>query len=390
MSRPRPSARSAVAPFLAMEALRDAKTLECSGRRIIHMELGEPGAPAPLLVRRAASAALDAGGLGYSEALGDGALRSRIAGHYAARYGVDIAQDRVIVTTGSSGGFTLALLAAFDAGARIAVTVPGYPAYANILSALGLETVALPVGPRTRFAPTADMLEAAHREKPLDGALFMSPSNPTGAVIEEGELARICAFCEAAGIVFVSDEIYHGLEYEIAAQTALRFTDRAIVVNSFSKYYAMTGWRLGWLVAPPELMRALERLQQSLAICAPTISQRAALAAFDAVDELEANRAAYARNRALLIERLPAIGLDRFAPPDGAFYVYADVSHLTDDSLDFCRRLLLEAGVATTPGQDFDPVRGVTTIRLSYAGAQEDVAEGVGRLGAWLDALPRR
>jgi aspartate/methionine/tyrosine aminotransferase len=390
MSRPRPSARSAVAPFLAMEALRDAKTLERSGRRIIHMELGEPGAPAPLLVRRAAAAALDAGGLGYGEALGDGALRSRIAAHYAARYGVDIAQDRVIVTTGSSGGFTLALLAAFDAGARIAVTVPGYPAYANILSALGLKTVALPVGPQTRFAPTADMLEAAHREKPLDGALFMSPANPTGAVIEEGELARICAFCEAAGIVFVSDEIYHGLEYEIAAETALRFTDRAIVVNSFSKYYAMTGWRLGWLVAPPELMRALERLQQSLAICAPTISQRAALAAFDAVDELEANRAAYARNRALLIERLPAIGLDRFAPPDGAFYVYADVSHLTNDSLDFCRRLLLEAGLATTPGQDFDPVRGVTTIRLSYAGAQEDVAEGVGRLGSWLDALPRR
>jgi len=234
------------------------------------------------------------------------------------------------------------------------------------------------------------MLAAAHREKPLDGALFMSPANPTGAMIGAEDLARICAFCDEAGIIFVSDEIYHGLEYAAPAETALRFTKRAIVVNSFSKYYAMTGWRLGWLVAPPELMRPLERLQQSLAICAPTLSQRAALAAFEATDELEENRAGYAKNRALLIDRLPAMGLGRFAPPDGAFYIYADVSRFTEDSMDFCKRMLVEAGVATTPGLDFDRARGATTLRLSYAGHQAEVAEGAARLEAWLAKLPRR
>ncbi|WP_442754886.1 pyridoxal phosphate-dependent aminotransferase [Methylocystis sp. JAN1] len=390
MSRLRPSRRSAVAPFLAMDALREARALERAGRQIVHMELGEPGAPAPRLVRAAAEAALREGRLGYGEAMGDPRLRKRIAAHYAARYGVELPPDRIIVTTGSSGGFMLALLAAFDAGARIAVTAPGYPAYANILSSLGIEPVPLEVGDKTRFAPTAAMLEAAHREKRLDGALFMSPANPTGAVTEKEELARICAFCDEAGIVFISDEIYHGLEYGAPAETALRFTQNAIVVNSFSKYYAMTGWRLGWLVAPEGLMRPLERLQQSLAICAPTISQAAALAAFDATDELEENRAAYARNRALLLDRLPAIGLDKFAPPDGAFYIYADVSAFTADSMDFCKRLLVEAGVAATPGLDFDPGRGAATIRLSYAGAEADVAEGAARLGAWLAAQPRR
>lgn len=390
MSRLRPSHRSAVAPFMAMDALREARALERAGRRIVHMELGEPGAPAPKRVRAAAEAALRDGRLGYGEALGDLRLRERIAAHYAARHGVEIRPERIIVTTGSSGGFMLALLAAFDAGARIAVTAPGYPAYANILSSLGIEAVPLDVGAQTRFAPTAAMLEAAHREKKIDGALFMSPANPTGAVIEREEFARICALCEAAGIVFISDEIYHGLEYGAPAETALRFSQNAIVVNSFSKYYAMTGWRLGWLVAPDELMRPLERLQQSLAVCAPTISQAAALAAFDATEELEENRAAYARNRALLLERLPAMGLDRFAPPDGAFYIYADVSAFTDDSMDFCKRLLVQAGVATTPGLDFDPGRGATTVRLSYAGAAADVAEGVARLGAWLSAQPRR
>lgn len=390
MPRLDPSRRSAVAPFMAMDALREAKALERAGRRIVHMELGEPGAPAPRLVREAAAAALADGRLGYGEAMGDATLRERIAAHYAERYGVVVPSGRIVVTTGSSGGFLLALLAAFDAGARIAVTAPGYPAYANILSSLGLEAVPLEIGPQTRFAPTAAMLEGAHREKPLDGALFMSPANPTGAMIGAGELERICGFCDSAGIVFVSDEIYHGLEYEGRAETALRFTQRAIVVNSFSKYYAMTGWRLGWLVAPEALIRPLERLQQSLAICAPTISQRAALAAFDAVAELEKNRAAYARNRALLMARLPEMGLGHFAPPDGAFYVYADISRLTSDSMDFCKRLLVEAGVATTPGLDFDPRRGAKTIRLSYAGPEAEVAEGVARLGAWLAAGPRR
>lgn len=379
-----PSRRSAVAPFMAMDALSEAKALERAGRRIIHLELGEPGAPAPRLAREAAMAALRDGALGYGEALGDAELRARIARSYGDKYGVEVARERVIVTTGSSGAFLLAFLAAFDPGARIAVALPGYPAYANILAALGLETVALDVGRETRFAPTAAMLEAAHRDKKLDGALLMSPANPTGAMIEAEEFARICAFCDEAKIVLVSDEIYHGLEYAAPAQSALRHSRRAIVVNSFSKYYAMTGWRLGWLVAPLELMRPIERLQQSLAICAPTLSQKAALAAFDAGEELEANRAVYAQNRALLIERLPKLGLGDFAPPDGAFYIYADISRFAEDSTAFCRRMLHEAGVAATPGLDFDPRRGARTLRLSYAGAAADVVEGVERLEAWL------
>ncbi|WP_195838206.1 pyridoxal phosphate-dependent aminotransferase [Methylocystis rosea] len=379
-----PSRRSDIAPFMAMDVLRDAKALERAGRSIIHLELGEPGVAAPRRVREAATESLRLGAIGYGEALGDAPLRDRIARHYRERYGVDVTPDRVIATTGSSGGFLLAFLAAFDPGARIAVTAPGYPAYANILSALGLEPVLLDIGEETRFAPTAAMLEAAHRDRKLHGALFMSPANPTGAMIARDELARICAFCDEADIVFVSDEIYHGLEYEMRAETALRFSQRALVINSFSKYYAMTGWRLGWLVAPAELMRPLERLQQSLAICAPTLSQRAALAAFDAGDELEANRAAYARNRALLQDRLPKVGVDNFAPPDGAFYIYADISRFTDDSIVFCRRMLHEAGVATTPGLDFDPRRGAKTLRLSYSGPEADVREGLARLEAWL------
>jgi aspartate/methionine/tyrosine aminotransferase len=381
-----PSRRSSVAPFMAMDVLRDALALERAGRRVIHLELGEPGVPTPRRAREAAMESLHAGSIGYGEALGDAALRARIALHYGERYGADVTPDRVIVTTGSSGGFQLAFLAAFDPGARIAVTAPGYPAYANILCALGLEPVLLDVGEETRFAPTAAMLEAAHRASRLHGALFMSPANPTGAMIAGQELARICAFCDDAGIVLVSDEIYHGLEYEMRAETALRFSQRSLVINSFSKYYAMTGWRLGWLIAPPELMRPLERLQQSLAICVPTLSQRAALAAFDAGDELETNRAAYARNRALLLDRLPKLGLDNFAPPDGAFYIYADISRFTDDSIGFCRRMLHEAGVATTPGLDFDPRRGGKTLRISYAGPEAGVREGVARLEAWLRA----
>jgi len=382
----RPSRRANVAPFMAMDALREARALERQGRRIIHMELGEPGAPAPLAVREAAAEALREGRIGYGEALGEATLRARIARHYGERYGVEVAPGRIVVTTGSSGAFLLAFLAAFDPGARIAVTAPGYPAYVGILEALGLEAVAIELGPQTRFAPRAAALERAHHEKRLDGALLMSPANPTGTMIPAAELARICAFCDEAGVVFVSDEIYHGLEYEGRAETALRFSSRAVVVNSFSKYYAMTGWRLGWLVAPEPLARPMERLQQSLAICAPTLAQRAALRAFDATAELEANKAAYARNRALLMDRLPRIGLSDFAPPDGAFYVYADVSRLTRDSMDFCRRMLLEAGVAATPGLDFDRARGAGTVRFSYAGAAAEVAEGVERLAAWLGA----
>ncbi|MGA3064938.1 MAG: aminotransferase class I/II-fold pyridoxal phosphate-dependent enzyme [Methylocystis sp.] len=384
MSPPKPSRRAAVAPFMAMDVLRQARRLEQAGRQIIHMELGEPGAPAPLLVREAAVAALRDGRLGYGEAMGDAVLRERIARHYAEHYGVEVASDRVMVTTGSSGAFLLAFLAGFDAGARVGVVQPGYPPYANILESLGLSLAPIEVGPETRFAPTVELIEAAHRRERLDGLLLMSPANPTGAMIAPAELEKICAFCEDAGVVLVSDEIYHRLEYEGRAETALRFSRGAIVVNSFSKYYAMTGWRLGWAIAPASLARPMERLQQSLAICAPTLSQRAALAAFDAGEELESIKRGYARSRSLLLRQLPRIGLPLFAPPDGAFYIYADVSHLTTDSVRFCTDMLEEIGVAVTPGVDFDRARGASTLRISYAGAPEEVALGVERLSAWL------
>jgi aspartate/methionine/tyrosine aminotransferase len=384
MTSPKPSRRAAVAPFIAMDVLRQARRLEQAGRHIVHMELGEPGAPAPSIVREAATAALRDGAIGYGEALGDLALRSRIARHYNQHYGVDVSPERIIITTGSSGAFLLGFLGGFDAGAKIGVVQPGYPAYTNILEALGLACAPIEVGSETRFAPTTALIEAAHRRERLDGLLLMSPSNPTGAMVAPQELEKICAYCDDAGILLVSDEIYHRLEYVGRAETALRFSRKAIIVNSFSKYYAMTGWRLGWMVAPETLARPLERLQQSLAICAPTLSQRAAIAAFDATTELEEIKADYERSRALLLQRLPQIGLPHFAPPDAAFYIYADVSHLTQDSTKFCADLLEEAGVALTPGVDFDRERGATTLRISYAGRPSDVALGIERLGAWL------
>ncbi|HXY59618.1 MAG TPA: aminotransferase class I/II-fold pyridoxal phosphate-dependent enzyme [Methylocystis sp.] len=387
-SAPNASRRAAVAPFMAMDVLRDAKRLEAEGRRIVHMELGEPGAPAPRLVREAAAAALQSGALGYGEAAGDLALRRRIARHYADYYGVALAPERVLVTTGSSGAFVLAFLSVFDAGACIGLANPGYPAYPNILHALGLDFSALDIGEETGFTLTAAAVEAAHRQRRLDGLLIMSPANPTGSIIAPDELRKICAFCEDAGVALISDEIYHRLEYGPRAETALAFSENAVVVSSFSKYYAMTGWRLGWAIAPERLLRATERLQQSLSICAPTISQQAALKAFDATEELEAIKEGYARNRALLLESLPRLGLAKFAPPDGAFYIYADVSHLTQDSATFCARLLHEAGVAATPGVDFDRTRGKGTLRLSYAGPEAEVALGLERISAWVAKQP--
>jgi aspartate/methionine/tyrosine aminotransferase len=337
-------------------------------------------------VLEAARAALADGRLGYTEALGIAALRERIARHYSESYGVPVPAARVMVTTGSSGAFNLIFLGAFDPGARIALPSPGYPAYRNILSALGLVAVEIPVGPDTRWALTAGHLEAAHRQAPLAGALVASPANPTGTIVEPDALEELVRTCARLGIRFISDEIYHGLVYAGRAETALAFSDDAIVVNSFSKYYCMTGWRVGWMVLPDDLVRPFERLSQSLYISVPDLSQRAAVAAFapDATAELDLVRDTYARSRAHLLERLPAIGFDELLPADGAFYVYASAARFTNDSLDFAGRMLREAGVAATPGPDFDRERGHRYIRFSYAGTEADVREGLSRIAAWL------
>lgn len=380
-----PSRRSAVEPFIVMDVMRAAIDRESAGEKVIHMEVGQPGARAPRAVLAAASAALQEGYFGYTEALGTRALRSRIARHYGEAYGVDVPLERVAVTTGSSAGFNLAFLAAFDQGDRIALATPGYPAYRNILAALGLETVDIETSAETRFALTPEMLAAAHAEEPLHGVLVASPANPTGTVMPPGALADLIAAAGDLGIRFISDEIYHGLVYEGVAETALKTDPDAIVVNSFSKYYCMTGWRIGWTILPENLIRPVERIAQNLYISPPDISQTAALAAFDATEELEAVKAGYAANRTLLLDRLPALGFDDFAPADGAFYIYASVRRFSNDSVEFTRRMLAEAGVAATPGVDFDRSRGHGTVRFSFAGNEADMAEAVGRLAAWLE-----
>jgi aspartate/methionine/tyrosine aminotransferase len=385
--QPRPvgaSLRSRIAPFLAMEVFKEAAGLAAQGRRIIRMEAGEPSTPVPRIVRETAIAALNAGRIGYTQSLGLPSLRARIARHYQEIYGVCVPAERVAVTTGSSGGFILAFLALFDPGARVAIAAPGYPAYRNILEAIGVEVVTIATSARDRHVVTAAMIEAEHAQRPLDGVLLMSPANPSGTMMSAATLREICEVCARLDIAFVSDEIYHGLTYGEPAQTALAFGDRAVVVNSFSKYYCMTGWRVGWLVLPEELVRPVELLAQNFAISPPTLSQIAAEAAFDAREDLEAIKAGYAKNRALLMEELPRIGLGDFHPVDGAFYVFADVSRFTNDSLDFCRRMLNEAGVAATPGVDFDREHGSSAVRFSFAGSHEDVVEGVKRLRDWL------
>ena len=379
-----PSRRAAIAPFMAMDVAVAASEREKAGAHVIHMELGEPGAPAPRPIREAAMRALEGGRIGYTAALGRDSLRERISRHYRDAYGVAVPVSRIAVTTGSSGGFLLAFLALFDVGARIAIATPGYPAYVNILHALGLETVSIPTQAADRHVVTAAAIEAAHAASPLDGVLLMSPSNPTGTMTSDAVLRDICATCDRLGIAFVSDEIYHGLTWERPARTALAFSQNAVVVNSFSKYFCMTGWRVGWLVLPDALMRPVERLAQSLAISVPFLSQIAAEAAFEATAELEAIKAGYGRNRALLLEALPGLGLGDFHPVDGAFYIYADIGRFTKDSAAFCQRMLQEAGVAATPGLDFDRGRGNRTMRLSFAGPEADVAEAVARLKGWL------
>ncbi len=380
-----PSRRGLVPPFIAMDVLRAANEREAAGHKVIHLEVGQPGTPAPRAVLDAARAALAEDRIGYTDALGIAPLRATIARHYREMYGVAVDPGEIVVTTGSSAAFQLAFIAAFDAGQRIALAAPGYPAYRNILSALGLEPVLIEVGPNAHYQPNPELLAEAGD---IAGLIVASPANPTGTMIPPDELARLAAWCHEHGVRLVSDEIYHGITYERRPQTARAFEPRdghgAIVVNSFSKYYSMTGWRLGWMVVPPDLARSVECLAQNFYISPPALSQLAAVPVFGCQAELDGHVARYRANRDLLIATMRNVGLTRFAPAEGAFYLYVDVSSLTRDSVAFCRRMLAKTGVATTPGRDFDPLHGDNWLRLSFAGSSDDIAEAARRLADWL------
>jgi aspartate/methionine/tyrosine aminotransferase len=382
----RPSARSDVPAFMVMDVMAVAARIEAAGGRVIHMEVGQPAAPAPTRAIAAARAALASGRLGYTEALGIASLRARIARHYSETYGVAIDPARVVVTTGSSAGFILAFLALFEPGDRVAVALPGYPPYRHILSALGCEPVVIETTQATRWAITPGMLMAVHRKAPLKGVLVASPANPTGTMMTAQALADLIAAAEGEGIRFISDEIYHGLDYAFAAETAARLSDSAVIINSFSKYFCMTGWRIGWMVVPEPLVRPLDRLQGNLAVSVPTLSQIAAEAAFEGRSEMETVKHGYEENRRILLEGLPKAGFDKILPVDGAFYLYADVSRFSDDSLEFAKRMLAQTHVAATPGVDFDPLKGRHFIRFCYAGAAAQMHEAVERIATWLKA----
>ena len=378
-----PSVRSDVPPFMVMDVMAAAARIEAAGGHVIHMEVGQPAAPAPKAALAAAQAALS-GPLRYTETLGIRPLRERIAQRYAEIYGATVSAERIVVTTGSSAGFVLAFLAMFEPGDRVAIASPGYPPYRHILTALGCEPVLIETKAQNRWAITGDMLRAQHARTPLAGVLIASPTNPTGTMMTPQALAELIETAERLGIRVISDEIYHGLDYAVAAETAVRLSERAVVINSFSKYFCMTGWRVGWMVAPEPLVRPIDRLQGNLAISVPTLSQIAAQAAFDGRAEMEEVKHGYEENRRILVQGLPQAGLDTFFPVDGAFYLYADVSRFTDDSFDFAKRMLEEAHVAATPGIDFDPLHGKSYLRFCYARSAEDMREAVQRIGTWL------
>lgn len=377
----RNSSRSEVDPFIVMDVMEAARAAEAAGRHIIHMEVGQPSSPAPEAARAALTDRMAADPLGYTVALGIPELRARIAKLYKDWYGVDVSADRIVVTSGSSGAFLLAFTALFDGGAKVGIGEPGYPSYRQILTALGMETVGIQTSEAARYQPTPQDLEGLE----LDGLMVASPANPSGTMLGYAELKELIDACHAKSTAFISDEIYHGIEYEAKAVTALEISDDVYVINSFSKYFSMTGWRVGWMVVPPDHVRRIERLAQNMFICPPHASQIAALAALDCEDELQANLAVYAENRRLMLEGLPDAGFDRIAPPDGAFYVYADISHLTNDSLGFCKQILDQADVAVTPGMDFDKQRGNGTLRFSYARSTDDIREGLKRLKAFME-----
>lgn len=379
-----PSRRSDVPPFMVMDVMAAAARIEAAGGHVIHMEVGQPAASAPRTAIAAAHAALDTGRIDYTSALGIPSLRERIARHYRDAYGCVVSPERVVVTTGSSGGFILAFLSMFEPGDRVAVTVPGYPPYRHILTALGCEPVLIETTNETRHALTGEALLAAHRRTPLKGVLVGSPANPTGTMMSREALSSLIAAAEGAGIRFISDEIYHGLDYAFPAVTAAALSDQALVINSFSKYFCMTGWRVGWMVVPEILVRPIERLQQNLSISVPALSQIAAEAAFDGAAEMEEIKHGYQENRRILIDGLPKARLTRFLPADGAFYLYADVSDFTSDSFAFAQEMLEKASVAATPGIDFDPVHGRSFIRFSYARSADEMREAVERIAHWL------
>ncbi len=373
----RASTRSDVDPFIVMDVMEAARRKEAEGHRVIHMEVGQPGTPAPEGARQALRDALERSPMGYTVALGLPALRQRIAQLYREWYDLELNPDRVIITPGASGGFILAFTALFEAGERVGLGLPGYPSYRHILKALSLQAIGLQTAPEHRYQPVPEDVPDG-----LAGLIVASPANPSGTMLGADALAALIERCGQIGAAFVSDEIYHGLHYEARAVSALEISDEVVVVNSFSKYFSMTGWRVGWMVVPERDIRTYERLAQNLFICPPHASQITALAALDCAPELDANRAVYAQNRHLMLEGLPKAGLTGFAPPDGAFYAYADVSAFTQDSRSLAARILEEVGVAVTPGLDFDPARGSAMLRLSYAAGTADIAEGLERLSA--------
>ena len=383
---PHVARRAGIPPFYVMDVWLAAAERQRTHGDLVNLSAGQPSAGAPGPVIAAATKALATDKLGYTVALGIPELREAIAASYSHRYGLAVGGDDVVVTTGSSGGFLLAFLSCFDVGDRVAIASPGYPCYRNILSALGCEVVEIECGPQTRFQPTVQML--AELDRPVRGVVVASPANPTGTVIPPAELAAIARWCDANDVRLISDEIYHGLVYPGAPQTSCAWerSRNAIVVNSFSKYFAMTGWRLGWLLVPEELRRAVDCLTGNFSICPPVLPQHAAIAAFtpEATAEAEGHLHQYATNREKLLAGLHQLGLTRLAPVDGAFYIYADISDFTHDSLTFAERLLAETGVAIAPGVDFDTANGGSFVRLSFAGPSSDIDMALDRLGPWL------
>lgn len=374
------SARGSVDPFIVMDVMEAASKIEKAGHDVIHLEVGQPGTSAPILAKESVIDSLSASTLGYTVALGIPELRKKIAELYWHWYKVKVDPQRIIVTPGSSGAFILAFTGLFDVGDSVGIGSPGYPSYRQILKALSLNTVTIKALSDNKFQPVpTDVIN-----NKLDGLLVASPANPTGSMLNRDELEKLMAACKKKETAFISDEIYHGIEYETRAVSALEVSDDCFVINSFSKYFSMTGWRLGWIVVPNKHIRQFERLAQNMFICAPHISQIAALGALDAHHELNQNVETYKTNRAILAEQLPKLGLANFAPPDGGFYFYVDVSEYTDNSVNFANEILDEVNVAVTPGIDFDPDRGLKTIRLSYACSTPDLKEGLRRLNNFM------